>query len=160
MKLAVRLATPLMICWLAAGCETTGDPRQGGLFGWSEAKARGRQNERQMRVAGAETELKSEEAHRDELQSRNASANRDLSGAQLAHDRAEARLRAQQAALIAKTGQLERESSAPAMASRARSYRLKVNTVAAQTALPAAQRSARLKGLEIEIDAALAQAER
>jgi hypothetical protein len=28
-----------------AGCETTGDPTQGGLFGWSETKAQQRQDE-------------------------------------------------------------------------------------------------------------------
>ncbi len=28
-------------------CETTGDPRQGGLFGWSEGQAQGRIYERQ-----------------------------------------------------------------------------------------------------------------
>ena len=27
---------------LLASCETTGDPSQGGLFGWSEGKAQGR----------------------------------------------------------------------------------------------------------------------
>ena len=34
---------PLALGALAfAGCETTGDPTQGGLFGWSETKAKSR----------------------------------------------------------------------------------------------------------------------
>lgn len=37
----------IIVCGAAAillgGCETTGDPTQGGLFGWSEGKARQRQ---------------------------------------------------------------------------------------------------------------------
>lgn len=39
---------------LLAGCQTTGDPRQGGLFGWSEEKAIQRQ-------VGLETQLKQSE---------------------------------------------------------------------------------------------------
>ena len=37
----------LLLCAAASlavtSCQTTGDPSQGGLFGWSENKARGRQ---------------------------------------------------------------------------------------------------------------------
>ena len=39
-------ASPLWwatVLLLLAGCQTTGDPREGGLFGWSEAKAQDRQ---------------------------------------------------------------------------------------------------------------------
>lgn len=35
---------PVLLCLLLSGCATTGDPNQGGLFGWSEDKARTRQN--------------------------------------------------------------------------------------------------------------------
>ena len=38
---------------LLAGCETTGDPRQGGLFGWSESKANERQNALQLEASEA-----------------------------------------------------------------------------------------------------------
>ena len=37
--LAVAMCAPLV-----SGCESTGDPRQGGLFGWSEQKALARQD--------------------------------------------------------------------------------------------------------------------
>ena len=38
-----HLILPLALGALAlAGCETTGDPTQGGLFGWSETKAKSR----------------------------------------------------------------------------------------------------------------------
>ena len=33
-----------------ASCETTGDPSQGGLFGWSEGKAQGRQQALQQHL--------------------------------------------------------------------------------------------------------------
>lgn len=33
---------PLVAAGAFSGCETTGDPTQGGLFGWSEGKAKGR----------------------------------------------------------------------------------------------------------------------
>ena len=40
-----RIALPLAgsIALILAACETTGDPTQGGLFGWSEGKAKNRQ---------------------------------------------------------------------------------------------------------------------
>ena len=40
-----RILFPLTgsIALLLAACETTGDPNQGGLFGWSESKAKTRQ---------------------------------------------------------------------------------------------------------------------
>jgi hypothetical protein len=37
----ILLAVPISAL-LLSGCETTGDPQQGGLFGWSEGKARTR----------------------------------------------------------------------------------------------------------------------
>lgn len=41
---AIRKWLGLAMCGLlAAGCESTGDPRQGGLFGWSEQQAVSRQ---------------------------------------------------------------------------------------------------------------------
>jgi hypothetical protein len=48
-----------------AACQTTGDPRQGGLFGWSEDKARARQaelereNDAAQRSAAQETQRQS-----------------------------------------------------------------------------------------------------
>jgi hypothetical protein len=59
--------------------------------------------------------------------------------------------------MVTKTEKLEAESPTAATASRARSYRLKLNTIAAQTSLSPQERAERLHGLEAEIDAALAR---
>ena len=36
------------------GCETTGNPNEGGLFGWSESKAQARLNARESTLADTE----------------------------------------------------------------------------------------------------------
>lgn len=156
MKGLARLGGALALCWMAAGCATTGDPTKES-FGWSEAKARDRQSEREEHLAGTEAELAAEKSKRHTLELRDASTEQQLAEANSVNERAQQKLRAQQAALVAKTEQLERESPTPAGASRARSWRLKINTVAAQTALPTAERIARLRNLETEIDNALAR---
>jgi len=155
MRVAARWAGLLAAGWLLTGCTTTGDPRQGGLFGWSEAKARERQKERQDRAAREEAELSRENARANALEARAANTERGLVSATLEHQRDEERLRALQMAVLAKIDQLESESPTPALASRARTYRRKANTIAAQTALTTAQRSERLRGIELEIDTAL-----
>ena len=157
MKALRWLGGAMALCGMVAGCQTTGDPTQGGLFGWSESKAQERQRERQTRVVGAEEELSNEENQQRALQARSQGAEHQIAAVQSANQRAQQNLRAQQAALIARTEELERESPTPATASRARSWRLKINTVAAQTALSTSERSARLHAIEAEIDAALAR---
>jgi hypothetical protein len=160
MRRAARLGTWLAAGWLLTACETTGDPQQGGLFGWSEAKARDRQQERQGRVAGEEAQLAHENARGQALEAREAGTERGIASASREHAQAEAKLHAEQLALLAKIDQLENESPTPASASRARNYRGKVNTIAAQTALPIVQRSERLHEIEAEIDSALERAKR
>jgi hypothetical protein len=140
---------------LLSACSTTGDPRQGGLFGWSEAKARERQEERQERVAREEAALGREDARSTQLEKVNAGVDTGLAGASREHQRAEARLRAQQATTLAKVDRLETESPTPASASRARSYRRKVNTIVAQTGWKLEQRREALREIELEIDSAL-----
>ncbi|MEI6654527.1 MAG: hypothetical protein WCP45_07145 [Verrucomicrobiota bacterium] len=70
----VTLAIASTATLLVTGCETTGNPREGGIF-WSEKKAQGRLAERQNTLEHVErqtkhTERKSEETQRkiDELQ--------------------------------------------------------------------------------------------
>lgn len=49
-----RISMALLISFFALflfGCQTTGDPNQGGLFGWDEKKAQQRQSEREYQVA-------------------------------------------------------------------------------------------------------------
>ena len=45
MKRSILLAATAASLFVQTGCETTGDPTQGGLFGWSENKAKVRQDE-------------------------------------------------------------------------------------------------------------------
>ncbi|WP_313913329.1 hypothetical protein [Tahibacter sp.] len=52
---------------LAGGCATTGDPQQGGLFGWSETKARDRSQELERRNGRAEAHVAQEDRRREHL---------------------------------------------------------------------------------------------
>jgi len=160
MNRLARLAGALSLCAIFAGCETTGDPTQGALFGWSEAKARERQNERRASVAQARAELADEEAKNHALEAHGNGTQQQIAAAQWRNERAVERLRVQQAALIAKIERLENESPTPASASRARAWRRKINSIAAETAVPVAERTARLRAVEAEIDTALEQARR
>jgi hypothetical protein len=45
MKRSIILSAAAASLLINTGCETTGDPTQGGLFGWSETKAKVRQDE-------------------------------------------------------------------------------------------------------------------
>ena len=150
-----RLCGLLTASLLLAACKTTGDPRQGGLFGWSEAKARDRQAERQERVTEGEHALARENARSQTLEAHDTATSREIIVAKAEHQRSEERLRTQQSALLAKIDRLETESPTPATASRVRTYRQKVNTITAQTALTPAQRSERLRMVELEIDHSL-----
>ncbi|MBL9178973.1 MAG: hypothetical protein JNM65_13005 [Verrucomicrobiaceae bacterium] len=51
------ISLSLVLCTLSlASCETTGDPSQGGLFGWSQSKADVRIQERQNTLAALDDE--------------------------------------------------------------------------------------------------------
>ncbi|MEA3209562.1 MAG: hypothetical protein QOE70_2619 [Chthoniobacter sp.] len=143
-----------------AACETTGDPRSGGLFGWSEAKAQDRQSARQAEVSRADHELAGETQRQARLRQRSSGTDGDLAQAIATQHFARERLRSQQDALVSKAEQLEEDSPTAATASRARSLRRKVNTVAANPGLSPAQRAARLRELEAEIDAQRAELSR
>ncbi len=56
----IRKTVLYAMALMMMGCATTGDPRQGGLFGWSEKKAVERQNDKHG-------QLESEKATGDEL---------------------------------------------------------------------------------------------
>ena len=51
----------------AAGCETTGDPNEGGYFGWSEEKAQERQQELLRQYEEEQAQLDAAQAERDRL---------------------------------------------------------------------------------------------
>jgi len=140
-----------------AACETTGDPRAGGLFGWSEAKAKERQQEKRDAVVQAESQLSRENARGAALEARRSGTELRLSSAQASNQHTEETLRTQRDALLAKCDRLEADSPTSATASRARALRLKVSTVAENASLPTSQRAARLRALEAEIDTARAR---
>lgn len=52
----LALLIPATLLLALTGCETTGDPRQGGLFGWSETKAQGRIQEREEYLGAVESD--------------------------------------------------------------------------------------------------------
>lgn len=145
-----------------AGCsstETTGDPRQGGLFGWSEEKAKQRQAEKRAHVSDAEANLSQETARGTELQHRQAATQRNLDAAVAQQKRATELLQIQRDKLIAKATHLEAISPTAAMASRARSLKLKVSTTAANDSLSPLERTERLYRMEGAIDDALERAQ-
>ncbi|MEK0159801.1 hypothetical protein WLQ65_11785 [Pseudoalteromonas piscicida] len=54
---------------LLAGCETTGDPTTGGLYGWSEEKAKQRQAQLNRRVMDIEAQMNAIEKENQGLES-------------------------------------------------------------------------------------------
>lgn len=67
-------AAPLLV-----GCETTGDPRQGALLGWSEAKARDRQALLRQQLAEANADNRSASASSSSLRAAQSSLRSDVS---------------------------------------------------------------------------------
>jgi hypothetical protein len=51
-----------------SSCETTGDPTQGGLFGWSEHKAVGRQVELENRLSDVQADTEEQQARSRRLE--------------------------------------------------------------------------------------------
>jgi len=49
-------------------CETTGDPRQGGLFQWSESKARDRQADLQNQLDEVQQDTANQQARTERLE--------------------------------------------------------------------------------------------
>jgi len=156
MKLRAALGAVAILATLSA-CETTGNPREGGLFGWSEHKAQDRQAQMESRNATREATLAHEKASSATLEAHDATTSKQLADARARRAREEQQLRAQQSRLVAKTEKLEADSPTDAAASRARAYRLQVNTIAAQTWQTPQQRSDSLHDLEANIDKALAR---
>lgn len=59
----------LALCFLLTACATTGDPSRGGLFGWSEDKARARQETLLREIDAAHAATQKEAAEYDYLKS-------------------------------------------------------------------------------------------
>lgn len=75
----MRLSVVLMSFALLAlaACKTTGDPRQGGLFGWSEKKAQQRQQSMRADADAADTALAREQDRSANLHTHQAELSRD-----------------------------------------------------------------------------------
>jgi hypothetical protein len=63
------LVTALSCATALTSCETTGDPHQGGLFGWSEPKAQDRLAQRQGTLNAINNDTDQQRAHGQRLQS-------------------------------------------------------------------------------------------
>jgi len=84
MRVRIVACLSLLACSLCA-CSTTGDPRQGGLFGWNEGKTRARQAQMQRELEDAQQAVTTERDHaatlettRETLTERSARARRQL----------------------------------------------------------------------------------
>ncbi len=163
MNAARELAACALLVALV-GCATTGDPRQGGLFGWSEAKARDRQAEKRAEVAAAESALAREQQKTAQLHARDEAAAHRLAvaAAKAADDRqrAAAAMQIRIAEVRAKASLLENESPTAATASRARKLRSGLEAMLANRALSDADRTRQLHEIEADIDEARASLNR
>ena len=55
-----------------ASCATTGDPNQGGLFGWSESKAQARQANLQNQLQDVQQDTQDQQARTQQLERKKA----------------------------------------------------------------------------------------
>lgn len=82
----------------AVGCQTTGDPTQGGLFGWSEKKAQQRQQALEQENTDAQNQLSSSQQQQTQLRGQQASLQTES-----------ARLHGEIDRLMTENGQLEEQ---------------------------------------------------
>jgi hypothetical protein len=136
----------------ACGCSTTGDPTQGGLFGWSETKAKMRIEEKQQRLASERSALVQERRTAGALSRAQAENRGRITRARIeADERAEAeRQRVELAAIDGNVAALEHESPTPAMASRARRLRAGISRIQRDESLSVNERWQRLHALDAE----------
>ena len=74
----MKQITALIVMTLLAGCQTTGNPTQGGLFGWSEEQAKQRQATMQSELQYKRQELRAEENEKEGLQKQSAAVNNKI----------------------------------------------------------------------------------
>lgn len=68
-RVLLPVSCALLLGMFGSGCETTGDPSQGGLFGWSETKAIQRQQLLRDRLAESSSAERSAREQQEALQS-------------------------------------------------------------------------------------------
>ncbi len=147
-----RLALALLSLALG-GCETTGDPREGGLFGWSEAKARTRATEREQTLTKAERHLADETGRSRNLQGREGAVSSALARADAQQRVRLGRLQRQYADTLQRAKALEDDAFTSATASRARRLRAEVEETGGDGRLTPEERIARLRMLDRELKA-------
>jgi hypothetical protein len=119
-----------------AGCETTGDPTQGGLFGWSESKAKTRQA-----------------ALRDAVHlehGRTASARSETSGLQAQRNRNASAIQSERAQLNRMSSQLDEVDRAGG-SGRTAGLRSRINQTRNDTSLDDAEMRSRVNSLNGEV---------
>ena len=140
MKQHLLLPACAILCGLC-GCQTTGDPTQGGLFGWSETKAQQRQDEREETLAREQATARREQQNASALRGETRQNATDLAGQQKEISQ-----------LLANAEALERESPTPATASRARQLRHAIDAVRNDDSLTVEQRWSLLRKYSAEVD--------
>jgi uncharacterized protein YfaP (DUF2135 family) len=65
------------LCVALSACETTGDPNQGGLFGWSESQAQDRVGQREAQLNAIEADTARQRNQAGYLEGRLDQAGRD-----------------------------------------------------------------------------------
>jgi len=119
-----------------AACETTGDPTQGGLFGWSESKARTRQ-------IALHSALELE-------QDRTSEARSETSGLQATRSRNAAAIREQKAALNRMLSQLDEVDRAGG-SGRTASLRSRITETRSDSSLDDSEMRSRVSALDSEV---------
>lgn len=76
--LVLSLSLPLLL----VSCETTGDPSQGGLFGWSSSKAEQRSAALQQQLHDVESDTAYQKGRSRALEEKKAQKERELNAVQ------------------------------------------------------------------------------
>ena len=147
-RLAVAIAAIAL-----AGCETTGDPRQGGFFGWSEAKARAREDGQVQTLDRAERQLAGETARTRDVRARASAVSSEMDHADAQQRLRMERLERQYAATLQRAKALEDDAFTSATASRARRLRAEVDATYGDRQRTPEERIARLQILDRELKA-------
>ena len=147
-RLAVAIAAIAL-----AGCETTGDPRQGGFFRWSEAKARAREDGQVQTLDRAERQLAGETARPRDMRARASAVSSEMGHADAQQRLRMERLERQYAATLQRAKALEDDAFTSATASRARRLRAEVDATYGDHQRTPEERIARLQILDRELKA-------
>jgi hypothetical protein len=131
----------LLVCVVLCGCQTTGDPTQGGLFGWSERKAEERQVEREETLSREQQTMQQEHQRETGLRREISLNAKDLDEQQKEISQ-----------LLANAETLEREAPTLAAASRARRLRRAIDGVRQNEALSVERRWKLLRQYSAEVD--------